>query len=126
MRPELAEPIRDQPRLQKLLSLAERIFQLHEAGVDYKPELKQASRIAGRIVSVSMVLYAFGAEDAECFARRLLTDWNSLPRDLTEPEMLELLHAICSAAGTQEYDGRDLTPEEILQVALRHGRESDA
>jgi len=158
MRTELAEPIRDQQRLQRMLPIAEAIFQLHEAGKDYASQLEEVSRIAGRVVDIPTVLYAFGTGDAEYFARRLLTDWRNLPRDLSESEMLELLHAVCGAKGSQDrceywlkcleantgepelvnliywpdqyrdgaYDGRDLSPEEMLEIALRHGHRSDA
>lgn len=95
MRPELAEPVRDDGRLQKLLPLAERIFRLHEAGQPYATELKLVSRIVGKIVDAPTVMYAFGVSNSEYFARRLLIDWNNLPNDLTEPEMLELLEAVC-------------------------------
>ena len=42
-------------------------------------------------------MYAFGVSNSEYFARRLLIDWDNLPTDLSEPEMLELLEAVCSA-----------------------------
>jgi len=158
MRPEIAEPVCDQSKLKKLLPLAEEIFQLHEAGVSYAEELKQVSRIAGRIIDVPMVKYAFGTGDPEYFARRLLIDWHSFPSDLSREEMLELMHALCGVKGTQDrceywlkcleestgepeltnliywpdqyqggkYADRDLSPEEILEVALRHGSRRDA
>ena len=97
MRPEIAEPVRDGGKLQKLLPLAERIFRLHEGGQPYATELKLVSRIVGRIVDKPTVMYAFGVSDSEYFARRLLVDWDNLPTDLSEPEMLELLEAACSA-----------------------------
>jgi hypothetical protein len=154
MRPELAEPVRDQERLRRLLPIAEEVFRRHQAGQDYAPLLRQISRIAERIVDVPTFLYAFGVGDAEYFARRLLTDWHNLPQDLSESEMLELLQAVCSVQGTQDrceywlkcieqntgepelidliywpdryregaYDGHDLSPEEILKIALQHGR----
>jgi hypothetical protein len=72
MRSEIAEPVRDKQKLAELLPLVRQIFQLHEAGRSYAEQLKQVSRIAGRIVDVPMVKYAFGTGDDEYFARRLL------------------------------------------------------
>ena len=158
MRPEIAEPVRDQRKLAKLMPIAQHIFQLHEAGLGYPQQLKQVSRIAGRIVNVPMVKYAFGTGDPEYFARRLLIDWNRFPSDLTKDEMLELLGALCSAKSTQdrseywlkclesstgepeltnliywpdqyrngEYADHELSLEEILEIALRHGTARDA
>ena len=102
MRPELAEPIREQEKLRTLLPLAEEIYHLHEAGLPYTEQLKQVSRIAGRIVGVPEVKYAFGTYPSECFSRRLLTNWNSVPRDLSRQEMLDLLDAVCSANGSPD------------------------
>jgi hypothetical protein len=105
-----------------------------------------------------MVKYAFGTGDPEYFARRLLIDWHNFPRDLSKEEMLELMHALCGAKGTQDrceywlkcleastgdpeltnliywpdqyqdgtYANRDLSPEEILEVALQHGSRRNA
>lgn len=101
MRLDLLEPVKDQAKLQRLLPLAEEILRLHEAGRGYKEELRTLSRTAGRIVGEPDVLAAFGSGDAEGFARRLAIDWNALPTDLTEQEMLELLEAICAARGHQ-------------------------
>jgi hypothetical protein len=151
MRPELLDPVRDQAKLQKLLPLAEEVFRLHEAGQGYAKELKAISCLATRIVGAYDIDVAFGCESPEDFARRLLIDWFALPNDLSEPEMLELLEAICTARGNQvcisywvkclevntgdnrlsdlifwpgEYfgdgfDGRELSPSEILEIALR-------
>lgn len=158
MRPEIAEPVRDQQKLAELLPLAQEIYQLHEAGCHYAEQLKLVSRIAGRIVDVPMVKYAFGTGGPEYFARRLLIDWNRFPRDLTKEEMLELLEALSKAKGTQdrfeywlkcieastgepdltnliywpdlyrngEYATRELSDNEILEIALRHGHRRDA
>lgn len=158
MRPEIAEPVRDQQKLAKLIPLVHQIFQLHESGRSYAEQLKQVSRIAGRVVAVPMVKYAFGTGDPEDFARRLLIDWNRIPSDLTKEEMLELLDSVCSVKGTQdrseywlkclvastgdpklsdliywpdqyrngEYADHDLSPDEILEIALRHGNRGDA
>jgi len=158
MRPEISDPVRDQERLSKLIPLAHQIYQLHEAGFSYAEQLKQVSRLAGRIVDVPMLKYAFGVGDPEYFARRLLIDWRTVPNDLTRPEMLELLDALCSAKGTQdrseywlkcleastgepqltnliywpdlyrngEYADHELSNEEILEIALRHGTRHDA
>ncbi len=153
MRPEIAEPVHDQQKLAKLLPLAQQIFQLHETGRSYAEQLKQVSRIAGRIVDVPAVHYAFGTGDPEYFARRLLIDWNRYPSDLTKEEMRELLDALCAVKGTQdrseywlkcleastgepeltnliywpdqyrngEYADHELSLDEILEIALRHG-----
>src|SRR4051812_2479795 len=102
MRPEIFEPVRDPQKLTELLPLAKEIYQLHEAGLNYAEQLKLVSRIAGRIVDVPMVKYAFGTGSPEYFARCLLIDWNSFPKDLTRDEMLELLQALTRVKGTQD------------------------
>ena len=158
MRSELAEPIRDQERLRKLLPLAEQLFLLHEAGHSYADQLKQISRIVGRIVDVPTIHYAFGSGDSEHFARHLLIDWSGVPRDLDKQELLELLNSLCNVEGSLDrqeywlkcleintgepeltnliywrnlyrngdYDGRDLSSAELLDIALLHGNRSDA
>jgi hypothetical protein len=158
MRPEISDPVRDQECLSRLIPLAHQIYQLHEAGLSYAEQLKLVSRLAGRIVDVPMLKYAFGVGDPEYFARRLLIDWRTAPNDLTRPEMLELLDALCGAKGTQdrceywlkcleastgepqltnliywpdlyrngEYADHELSNEEILEIALRHGTRRDA
>src|SRR5690349_15048833 len=100
MRSELAEPIRDQEKLQRLLPLAEQVFLLHEAGLSYAEQLRQISYLVGRTVDVPTVHHAFGAGDSEYFARRLLIDWHSFPRDLDKQELLELLNALCNVKGS--------------------------
>lgn len=153
MRPELRDP-GDQGKLQQLLPLTESVFHLHEAGRGYTEELKRISRLLGRVVGQIDVLGAFGSIDADEFARRLAIDWHAIPTDLSEPELLELLDAICEVRGDQVhleywvrclavntgdnrisdlifwpeqyfgagYDGRELTPAEMLEVALRKRR----
>jgi hypothetical protein len=150
MRPELSEPA-DQDLFKRVLPLTKAVLQLHEAGQDYAPELHRTSRLLGRIVGKSEVLAAFGSADAEAFARRLAINWQILPTDLSEPELLELLDAVCTARGDPVhieywvrclevntgderisdlifwpdeyfgagYDGRELAPVEMLEVALR-------
>jgi hypothetical protein len=151
MRPELLDPVRDQAKLLKLLPLAEKVFHLHETGQGYAAELKAISRLANRIVGEYDVDAAFGCGSPETFARTLLIDWHTLPNNLSEPEMLELLEAVCTAQGSQvcndywvkclevntgddqlvnlifwpneyfgnDFDGRELSPSEILEIALR-------
>jgi hypothetical protein len=153
MRPEIAEPVRDQNKLKVLAPLMQQIYQLHEAGLGYVEQLKQASRIAGRVIDIPMVLYAFGSEPSEAFARRLLIDWNDIPSDLTDSEMIELLDAVYDCIGTEDqqsywlkcleastgdpkirdliywpdqyqngvYADRNLSTNETLEIAIRHG-----
>lgn len=152
MRPELLDPVRDQAKLQKLLPLAEDVFRLHEADQSYAEELKAISLLANRIVGKYDVDVAFGCGSPEDFARELLIDWLTLPNDLSEPEMLELLEAVCTARGNpvcysywvkcleantgdnqlsdlifwpdkyfgDGFDGRERSPSEILEIALRN------
>lgn len=153
MRSELRDPV-DQNKFQQLLPLTEAVFHLHESGRGYVGELKQISRLLGRVVGQIDVLGAFGSTGADGFARRLAIDWHNVPMDLSEPELLELLDAICEVRGNQElheywvrclalntgddrisdlifwpeeyfgagYDGRELTSDEILEIALRKRR----
>lgn len=158
MRPELADPVRDQAKLAELIPIVEEIFSLHEAGMAYESQLRHASRITGRIIDKAMVLYAFGTAGPKDFARRLLIDWNSSPSDLSKEEMLELLESLfkrgvstevseywvkCLRAstgdeqiysliywpdryGAGEYADRDLSPAEILEIALHSGKARNA
>jgi hypothetical protein len=106
MRSALADPIQDQAKLRELLPIAERVFALHEAGANYDKELRAISRLLARVVDRIDVMAGFGSGDSEHFARRLMTDWSSVPRELSEAEMLELVEALCSASGApsaQEY-----------------------
>lgn len=150
MRPELSEPA-DQDKFGRVLPLAEAVFHLHEAGQNYAAELQQMSGFLGCIVGKPEVLAAFGSEDANAFARRLTIDWHTLPKDLSEQELLELMEVVCAGRGDPvhieywvqclavntgdegisdliywpdeyfgaEYDGRELAPAEMLEVALR-------
>jgi hypothetical protein len=150
MRPELMEPVQDQEKLRQLLPLAEEVFRLHEAGQSYAQQLKEISRLAGRIVGQHAVLAAFGTADHEYFARKLLIDWDKLPTDLTRAEMLEVLEQLCAVTASPDieeywlkvlevntgddqltnliywpgiyfgdsYDGRELSPAKMLEVAL--------
>jgi hypothetical protein len=150
MRPEVQNPA-DQHKLQQLLPLIQAIFHLHESGQQYASELIEISRLLTRFVSQIDVLGAFGSISASEFAKRLAIDWHTIPGDLTDSELLELLDATCEARGDQvtveywvrclrlntgdekisdlifwpeeylggEYDGRDLTSAEMLQIVIR-------
>jgi hypothetical protein len=158
MRAEIADPVRDQSKLRRVLPLARDIYRLHEAGLSYAAQLKEISRIVGRFVSKPMVKHAFGTGDPEYFARRLLIDWDNFPRGLSKEEMLELLQALLAVKSSQdrseywlkclelntgepelmnliywpgeyrngEYAGRNLSPAEILDIALLNGNRRDA
>jgi hypothetical protein len=105
MRLEVQHPA-DQNMLQQLLPLAETVYYLHESGQHYTTELNQISRLLGRIVGKMDVLGAFGSISANEFATRLAIDWDSIPKDLSDSELLELFDAICEVRGgeaTLEY-----------------------
>jgi hypothetical protein len=102
MRPNLVDPVQDQAKLRELLPLTERVFSLHEAGLSYDAELEAISQLLGRTIEQLDVYGPFGSGDSEYFARRLLTDWDNLPTDLSYAEMLELLEALIEAKGTQD------------------------
>ncbi|CAB3960517.1 MULTISPECIES: hypothetical protein [Burkholderia] len=150
MRAELRDPV-DHHKLQLLLPLTRAVFQLHENGREYATELQQISRLLGDDVDQIDVLGAFGSTCADEFARQLAIDWHAVPTDLSEPELLELLDAVCACRGDEtlidywirclsintcddrisdlifwpetyfgaEYDGRELSPAEMLEVVLR-------
>lgn len=150
MRAELRDPV-DHHKLQQLLPLTRAVFRLHESGRDYATELQQISRLLGDDVAPVDVLGAFGSTSADEFAKRLAIDWHAVPTDLSEPELLELLDAVCACRGDEtlmdywvrclsvntgddrmsdlifwpetyfgaEYDGRELSPAEMLEVVLR-------
>ena len=156
MRPEIRNPA-DQQKLQQLLPLIETVFHLHESGQKYTDELDQISRFLGRIIGKVDVLGAFASISASEYAKRLAIDWRAIPEDLTDPELLELLDAICEVRGDKvaleywvrclaantgndkisdlifwpseyfgaEYDGRELTSAEMLEVARRPRKEKN-
>jgi len=97
MRSELVNPVGDSKKFKLLLPKIQQIYCLHESGANFDAQLKDVSRLAGRIVDVPMVLYAFGSGNAESFARRLLIDWQRIPSDLAKDEILELLDAILNS-----------------------------
>lgn len=99
MREELLNPSIDNKKFKLLLPVIQEIYWLHESGSNYDAQLKNVSRLAGRIVDVPMVLYAFGSCNAESFARRLLINWQNIPSDLSKDEMLNLVEAIFNARG---------------------------
>ncbi|WP_175954470.1 hypothetical protein [Burkholderia sp. BCC0405] len=100
------------------------------------------------------VLGAFGSTSADEFAKQLAIDRHAVPTGLSEPELVELLDAVCACRGGQAlidywvrclsvntgddrisdlifwpdayfgagYDGRELSPAEMLEVALRKRR----
>ena len=100
MRPELRDP-GDQEKLQQLRPLTGAVFCLHEAGRDYTEELKKISGLLGRVVGQIDVHGSFGSIDGDEFARWLAIDWHAIPTDLSEPELLELLDAVCEVRGDQ-------------------------
>ena len=110
-----------------------------------------------REVGTVDVLGAFGSVGADEFAKRLMTDWKAIPTDLSDPELLELVDAICEGRGKavtleywikvlalntgddkvfdliywperclgDSYDGSELTPAEILNIALARRRSAE-
>jgi hypothetical protein len=99
MRPELIDPVNDKIKLAKLQALIEQMYVLHEQGNKYSEVLKQVSKLLGRIVGEIEVIAAFGSLDHEAFSRSLLVDWNNVPADLAEAEMLEILEAFDNGKG---------------------------
>jgi hypothetical protein len=102
VREHISEPVRDQAKLRKLLPIANQIYRLREAGIPYDAQLKRASKLVGRIIDETTVAYVFGTGGPEYFARRLLTDWDNLPLDLSVQEMLELLQAVLQGRGSAD------------------------
>ena len=82
-------------------NLAQQIYGLHEAGAEYSSELRQLGKLVGRIISLQNVMGAFGSINPTTFARKCLVNWNALPSDATEDEMLEMLQLICEAKGSE-------------------------
>ena len=101
MRDCFLNPVATHPALPEAERLARQIYGLHEAGSDYSVELQQLGRAAGRVISCQQVLGAFGSISPETFAQKALVNWNALPADATEAEMLEMLELICQARGSE-------------------------
>ncbi|VWD55373.1 hypothetical protein [Burkholderia contaminans] len=100
MRAELRDPV-DHDTLQLLLPLTRAVFLLHENGHDYVAKLQQISRLLGNAIDQIDVLGAFGSMSADEFAKQLAIDWHAVPADLSEPELLELLDAVCACRGDE-------------------------
>jgi hypothetical protein len=99
MRPELSIP--SEPcNYKRVLPLTEAVYFLHETGQEYAGELKQLSLLVGRVVGRIDVLGAFGSINVDEFAERLTIDWNAIPTGLSDPELLELLDAVCEGRGS--------------------------
>lgn len=101
MRPHFFDPVALNPRLPAATKLARDIYGLFEGGANYTAELRQLGLLVVGIISLQEVMAAFGSIDPETFARRALVDWQALPTDATEAEMLEMLQLICQAEGTE-------------------------
>lgn len=101
MRPHFFDPVSLNPSLPVARELAHDIYRLHEAGANYTAELRQLGLLAGRIISAQQVSGAFGSIDPDTFAAKCLVDWDALPTDATEAEMLEMLQLVCEAEGTE-------------------------
>ena len=99
MRPELLDPIGESQHHPEALHLAREIYRLYEAGDPYDAELKHLGLIARRPIHAFEVDAAFGSTNSDDFARKMLVNWHTLPDDLAEQEMLELVVCICEVHG---------------------------
>lgn len=101
MRPELLTPVDDSDRLGAAAAIACEIYRLHEAGRDYAARLRELGAVVGRSVAVEEAHGAFGSVAPEAFAEQLLAAGATVPTDLSEAEMLELLDRVRRAEGTE-------------------------
>ena len=101
MRPEISDPTACNSSLQEALALSDEIYRLHEEGQDYSAPLRRLARIAKRPIGPHAVLAAFGSIRPITFAKKQLVDWNSLPNDLAEEEMLDLIQRVCQSSGSE-------------------------
>lgn len=153
MRDSLIDPISDKAKLAATEKLVKDLYRLHEAGRPYATEIQQLAHFVDKKSDEVQrhFRYAFGSVSPDTFACQLLVDWNAVPRDLSKPEMLELLSRIFRPSRGEEFlteywlkclrintkndrisdlifwpgdyfrdgdDGRELTPEEVLEIAL--------
>ena len=101
MRSVVADPTGGDRRLVEAIALGHEIYALHEAGKDYSERLTRLGVVAGHPIHGFAVHAAFGSVKPETFAKRQLIDWNQLPADLTEAEMLEMIDRICQVDGDE-------------------------
>ena len=101
MRSEILDPTTGNSSLQEAIALSDQIYRLHEEGQDYSAPLRRLARIAKRPIGPYAVLAAFGSIKPITFAKKQLVDWNALPNDLTEEEMLDLIQRVCQSSGSE-------------------------
>jgi hypothetical protein len=101
MRPELLDPFRDAARLEAVERLVRDLYSELEWGKDVSEGLARLGEMVGAPVKYASLKGAFGSIGEETFARNLLVDREAIPRDLSEPEMIELLERIAAADGTE-------------------------
>ena len=94
MRTILEDPCAVSPCLAPAMELAERIYATHEAGRPYDDLLSRLSKVVGKALTHFDVCSAFGSVSSETFARGLLVTSESVPTDLSEAEMLELIQRL--------------------------------
>ena len=101
MRRALLDPISDKKRLALAEAQASELYRLHEAGKNYASQLRDFAELVGKPVTKHDVDAAFGSIDPESFAQGVLANYDGVPTDLTDEEMVELFENLCTAKGTE-------------------------
>jgi len=102
-------PTLDDHRRARAIDLAAQIYALHEAGRSYHEQMQALSNVTGQSVSSADVDGAFGCMSAEDWAQDLLLLSVSVPSDLRDEELVEMVGHICAVD----------TPEWLQQWMLR-------
>jgi hypothetical protein len=105
MRHELLEPPVDEALLREIIDLANSAYRKFEAGQDVShivDRLAQITNTTAKDLSYQLKM-AFGSVSPETFARSILTNWDALPSDLSNSEMLELVERFYHPRKGQEF-----------------------
>ncbi len=101
MREYLFDPTATDPRLDRATQLAKNIYILFETANDYSSDLRELALLSGRPIHSFAVDAAFGSIRPETFAKKQLMNWQKLPADLTDAEMLEMAERIANVRGDE-------------------------
>ena len=101
MRTHLLDPTEKHPQRDEAVALSGRVYELYEAGQDFNSPLKKLGQIAGRPIHEFALQSAFASVSHETFAKSQLVDWDDLPDEIAEQEMLEMIELISAGKGDE-------------------------
>lgn len=98
MRSELLNPPLDAVLLRETIDLAKSACEKFENAQDVSTNIERFAELANLPIERASYFFkfAFGSESPEIFARKILTNWDALPKDLSDAEMLNSLSEFAS------------------------------